>query len=448
MIELETKALKALKRARVQLLIDYPFFGVLATHLELRSFRSPPHCAGLGVDGKYLHFDPEKVLELPELQLQGALAHECLHLALGHLWREENREHMKWNIATDYAVNPIVLSSLSKGGTRTLELPDGVYYDKDLEDTSAEEIYEKLPSPECPRCGSTKIKGVKYEFKPVGPDERKVRATFKCDSCGHEFTKEGVVREGSPGDFPFPFEESNRETPRTVDDHSMWQDAGDGGGSDGSEESAKELREKWKRRTVRAAQGAKSQGALPAGVDRLIEDLLYPQLNWRTLLSYYVTRQRGSNFDWRRPNRRWMQKGIYYPTKRENKLNAAVAIDTSGSVDDDELRDFLSELQGILNGFRSFEVRMFAADSDVHTEVTAENLRDFREFQTEIKGAGGTNYRPVFEKLKNSDTQVLVYLGDMRATFPEQAPPYDVIWVVSKDGRPEKPPFGKVVEMD
>lgn len=450
MNEREKKARKALERARVQLLLDFPFFGVLATHLELKRFEAPPQTAGMGVDGTNLYFDPDRIQGLTEKELQGSWVHELLHCALGHPWRREDRDHRRWNYAADYAVNPIVFETRGEGGNSSLELPEGVLHDEKFRDMSAEQIYEELPSRECSKCGSENIERKKYQSTPV--DRRrggktKVRARFKCGSCGHEWEEEETVTKGASGDFPYPFDESDREPQRVLDDHSKWGEH-EGEGSAGKEgKSAEELKEKWKKRTVRAAERAKSQGSLPAGIGRLVEDLLYPKLNWRKLLNRYVTRHRGGRLDWKRPNRRWIQQGIYYPTRREKRLEAAVAVDTSGSISDEELRSFLGEMKGILTNFRSFKVRMFAADADVHTEATVESLRDFEEFQTEIKGCGGTDYRPVFNELENSDVRVLVYLGDMKATFPGQAPPFDVIWVVSKEGEPEKPPFGEVVEM-
>lgn len=336
-------------------------------------------------------------------------------------------------------MNPIVLGT-------SLSLPDGALHDRDFEDKSAEQIYEELPSPKCPECGSGNISREKYESVPVDSrgDKAKIRARFRCESCGHKWTEEKTAKKGSPGDFPVPFEESDRGSQGPIDDHSKWEDI-ESNGEKGPD--PEEMEQKWKKRTIQASQRAKSQGSLPAGVERTIEDLLYPKLNWRKLLNRYVKRHRGGKLNWRRPNRRWIQQGVYYPVKREKELKAAVAIDTSGSISEEELRDFLSEMKGILTSFRSFKVRMFAADADIHTEATAESLQDFEQFQTEIKGRGGTDYRPVIEELREDDIDVLVYLGDMRATFPDRAPPFDVVWVVSEEGEPENPPFGEVVEM-
>jgi predicted metal-dependent peptidase len=436
---LEERAREMITRARVQLLLKQPFFGVLATYLEPKPAQLSPLSGGMGTDGKHLYFQPDKLVSVPEPQVEGMIVHELLHVSLGHVWRRGTREPLRWNFATDLAVNPIVLQA-------GFELPPGILYDRRFEGKCAEEIYELL-GPRCPKCGGGSVRGVSFRFTGQADGEYEAEAEFRCEGCGHTWKERRRSGRGEPGlqGFPVPFEKVEGELPGTLDDHGVWERA-EPNGLD-PQTRAERMEQEWKRRAIRAAQAAKNQGRLPAGLERLIEDLLYPKLGWRQLLWQYTARVRGVRQDWRRPSKKWLQLGAYYPSKRDRRLEAAVAIDTSGSISEDELREFLSELRGILSTFRSFRVRLLACDAAVHADVTATSLEDFDRFRVKVKGGGGTSFVPVFEALEGERIQVLVYLTDGYGTYPDRVPGYDVIWVISGEGDPKRPPFGKVIEL-
>ena len=436
--ELEKRARDMIIRARVQLLLKHPFFGVLSTYLEPKPAQLAPYSGGMGTDGKFLYYQPDKLVEIPPEQIEGIISHELMHISLGHLWRREMREPLRWNIATDYAVNAIV--------KKNFPLPEGALYNTKYENKCAEEIYELLPGPFCPKCGCKHIKGVKYKSTRRDNDSFDVEADFKCCKCGHTWKECHVLESGDCGSFSMPFDEVEGDFPSTLDDHSTWDEKKEANGTD-PKTRAEKLEREWKGRIVRAAQIAKNQGKLPAGLERFIDDLLYPKLGWRQLLWQYTTKVRGMRPDWRRPSKKWIQYGIYYPTKRERRLIAAVAVDTSGSISDEELKEFLGEIRGILSTFRAFRVRLLACDAEVHTDITATSLEDFDSFKVNVKGGGGTSFIPVFEAIKNEKIQVLVYLTDAYGDYPTEAPGLDVVWVISREGDPKRPPFGRVIEL-
>ncbi|MEM3452516.1 MAG: VWA-like domain-containing protein [Candidatus Hadarchaeum sp.] len=425
-------------RARVQLLLKQPFFGVLATYLEPKPARLAPYSGGLGTDGKFLYFQPDKLVSLPEEQLEGIIAHELMHIALGHLWRRETREPLLWNIATDYAVNAIV--------KKDFELPEWILYAEEFENKCAEEIYNLLPAPACPKCGSKNIKGLKYRSEKGNGGSYWVEMEFECQGCGKRWKEKRERRPGDSG-YPMKFESVEGDFPTPVDDHDVWDKKEEAGELNRKGKRSEELEREWKGRIVRAAQIAKSQGNLPCGLLRFIEDLLYPKLGWRQLLWQYTMKARGPKQDWRRPNKKWIQYGIYYPRKRERRLEIAAAVDTSGSISDEELKEFLGELRGIISTFKSFRVRMLACDAGVHTDIVASSFEDFDSFRVNVKGGGGTDFRPVFEAIKGDRVQALIYLTDAYGDYPEEAPAYDVVWVVSKNGDPQRPPFGRVIQI-
>ena len=119
------KAKDLISIARSTLLLDQPFFGVLSLRLELEEMPFIPTCA---VDGKKFYFNPTFVESLKDSELIGVVAHEIMHCAVGHIFRKGDRDHERWNIADDHAINLI----LQKNG---FTLPDGALIDKNGQET-------------------------------------------------------------------------------------------------------------------------------------------------------------------------------------------------------------------------------------------------------------------------------------------------------------------------
>lgn len=124
-----------LSAARAQLLLDHPFFGVLALRLTLQESAPIPT---LATDGRHIFFNADFVNDLPMGLCISAMAHETLHCVLEHNHRIAGREHRRWNYACDYALNPI----LKDAG---LALGDDWLYNPAWRGMSADEIYPLLP---------------------------------------------------------------------------------------------------------------------------------------------------------------------------------------------------------------------------------------------------------------------------------------------------------------
>ena len=124
-------------KARMTLLMDHPFFGMIVMQLK------PVECnyiPTMATDGKYLFYNPLFVMEMSEVFLIGIVAHEAHHCTYRHHLRMGNRDLTRWNIATDYIIN----YDLRQAG---FKLPDWVLYDNQYAGCSAEEVYNLLPKP-------------------------------------------------------------------------------------------------------------------------------------------------------------------------------------------------------------------------------------------------------------------------------------------------------------
>lgn len=122
-------------RARTKLLLDNPFFGYLAINLTLEE---EPSVVTMATDGERLFYNPDFVRRLNENTLLTIVAHEVMHCALGHIWRREERDPVKWNYAADYADNLLLKNE-------GFSVPNDALCDEKYEGMSAEEIYRRLP---------------------------------------------------------------------------------------------------------------------------------------------------------------------------------------------------------------------------------------------------------------------------------------------------------------
>src|ERR1700739_95864 len=123
-----------IQKARTTLLLDHPFFGTLLFRLGGRSSSS---IATMATDGVSLFYNPQFVDTLNAAELAGVLAHEVMHPALQHHTRRGDREPARWNMACDFAINPMLLDA-------GLTLPKDVLIDDRFRGMSAERIYNLI----------------------------------------------------------------------------------------------------------------------------------------------------------------------------------------------------------------------------------------------------------------------------------------------------------------
>ena len=124
-----------LTKARAGLVLSAPFFASIALQLKLKEDQK---CSTAYTDSVVLGYNPDFISELSNAEVKGLICHEVLHIAMLHPFRRNNRDQMRWNIACDYAVNPIVKDS-------GFSLPEGALSDARFKDLEAEVIYNQLP---------------------------------------------------------------------------------------------------------------------------------------------------------------------------------------------------------------------------------------------------------------------------------------------------------------
>jgi predicted metal-dependent peptidase len=203
-----------------------------------------------------------------------------------------------------------------------------------------------------------------------------------------------------------------------------------------------DLAQEWRNRVAMAATQAKIQGKFPSNLESVIEELLEPKLTWKAILRDMVTSCAKSNFRLFPPNKKHINRGFYLPSITGEQINIACAIDSSGSISDESIQSFLSEVKGICDSYDDFTIHLFIADAKIQKYF---ELHTFDEMPRVISGRGGTDFRPVIAEAEKLDITSLVYFTDLYGSFPEQEPSIPVIWVATSD---VAPPWGTVIRYE
>jgi len=398
---LDEKVREQLTTARIGLLLKEPFFGNLCTRLEL--VNADAWLPTAATDGRRFYYNTKFVEQLSSKQIEFLFGHEVLHIVYDHIGRRGDRDPKLSNIAADYCVNGDLV--VNRIGEPIDQVP--IVHDRKYYDMSFEEVYDDL-----------------YE---------------NADKINIDDLLDAVLDDHLDSD-----------------DGGEGKGEGEGGegeqeGKDGrpklTEEERREIREEMKEAILSAAQNA-GAGNVPQGVKRMLKELTEPKMNWRELLDVQIKSLVKSDFSFMRPNRKAWHTGVMLPGMiPDDTIDLVVAIDVSGSISETMVRDFLSEVKGIMDAYTTFNIKIFCFDTDVYSvkDFTADNLFEINEY--EIVGGGGTSFEAVFEYMKTNaiEPKKLVVFTDGYPWGSWGDERYcDTCWIVHThriEGAP-KPPFG------
>lgn len=149
-------------------------------------------------------------------------------------------------------------------------------------------------------------------------------------------------------------------------------------------------------------------GNLPVGIQRLIDEILEPTLPWDALIRSWVKSSLWggeSRRDYKRFSKRHMHRDLYLPSRNPSAQEIVVAIDASGSIDNDDLKEVLSEVNGVANGNR---VILYSFDVDAYY------LGEYNGSIPAIQGGGGTSLEDLLSKVakEHSTAAALIIFTD------------------------------------
>ncbi len=369
-------------KARVRMLLKHGFFGQIATRLQLVEESGIPTAA---VDGKKFYYNPDFVQKLTDDELVFLVGHEVGHCVWQHFLRRGDRRRDVWNMAGDFVINQILVDE--RIGAQIKAVP--ILLDNKYRGMASEEVYDDLMA-----------------------NAVKVQATLDIHMDGDGSGDE----DGEGKSFGEPL----------------------------TEEEKKALSDELKEAVLQAAQ-ASGAGNVPKGFQRLINDITAPKMNWRDVLKIQLNSIIKNDYSFMRPNRKGWHIGAVLPGMLPgDEVNIAVAIDTSGSISELMLKDFLGEVAGIMDQFDAYTVRIFQFDTGVYGEeiFTSDLNGDIRTY--EIRGGGGTDFEVIFTHLKKEDVtpnQLIVFTdGEPWGSWGDSN--YcDTVWIVHSNPN-KKAPFG------
>jgi predicted metal-dependent peptidase len=346
---------------KAKLLLDYPYFGIIASGMEsvvndnIESFATR--------EGRF-EYREGYMESLSDAERTFALCNAVLHEALSHTQRRGNRSPWLWNMACDYAINTLLIEN---GFTP----PPAITYDKRFGNLSAEEIY-------------------------------------------HELSLEFLDQE-----------QNDRDSDDRRDDENL------------DEKLSRAQREK------RSQEALEKSDPISEAIHHLIQLHKKGSIDWRSELRESVGGYYVSDYTLIPPSKKLLYDGVYLPGVHSRHLELAIAIDSSGSVDEVLLAQFIAEVELITELFGSYTIDLIVCD---------DKIRSYEKFERgevityTLSGGAGTDFRPVFELIETwmNQPKLLLYFTDLDGKFPPYEPPCEVLWISPIEG---EVPFGRVIEL-
>jgi predicted metal-dependent peptidase len=418
------------------LILDKPFLGALVLRLPMRA-ASNDWCPTTATDARTFYYNPAYIDALSLDETQFMLAHEALHCALSHFARRQHRIKHRWDLACDYAINPLLIDD-------GLKPPPNALFLSNYKGMTAEEIYPLIEDDDDSETLDTHAydsesdgQGQQSDMDEHDVQERQQGQRGEEDSAPDQTSAGNDARGNPDGDAePQPPQPSQQPQPSqtqasappplTPDEQEM-------------------LQIQWQQRMAGAAQQAMQAGRLGGELKRIIDHLLQPQLPWRMLLARYMNALSRHDYSWSRPSRR--EGAHILPSLRSQRVNLVVAIDTSGSIKDPEVQEFIDEVDALKAQVQA-QVVLLPCDAGLCPGAPF-RFEPWERFERPpaIKGGGGTDFRPVFNWVERTATtpDLLVYFTDANGAFPAREPNYPVIWLVK--GRTEVP-WGQRIQLN
>jgi len=347
--------------ARVGLLLRHPFFGNMATRLIVKN--CDDWCPTAATDGRHLFYNTQFFNAMSNKEIEFVIAHEILHCVFDHITRREDRIPILHNIACDYIVNNTLVRDRIGEMVKIVKCYQDFKYEGWMSEAVYDDLFdqaEKNGQEYLEALGDLLDEHIDWEKDPSGDDKGKAKG------------KEGKDGEGRP----------------TY-----------------SKEELKKIRDEIKENMISSAQAA-GAGNTPAEVQRIIKELTEPKMNWRELLRQQIQSTIRNDYTFSRPSRKGWHTGAILPGMNfMDTIDVSIGIDMSGSIGDSQAKVFLSEIKGIMDEYKDYNIKLWCFDTAVYNEADftgdgGENLLEY-----DVQGGGGTDFDCNWEYMKQNDIQ-------------------------------------------
>jgi predicted metal-dependent peptidase len=343
-----------LTTARVGLLLKAPFFGNMATRMQL--IEADDWCPTAATNGRNFYYNTKFVQKLSVKKLEFLFGHEICHCVFDHFGRVGSRDRQLSNIAQDYAVNQILVDE--RIGEKITEVK--ICYDAKYRGMAWEEIYDELWD-----------KAEKISL----PDLLKQLGDLLDEHINEDGSGPGKEGDGDKQGKGMP----------TM-----------------SKEEAQQIRDEIKEAMIQSAAAA-GAGKTPMGIQRLIKDMTEPKISWRDLVRQEIQSIIRNDYTFSRPSRKGQMSGAILPGMKEaTTIDVGICIDMSGSIGEEDATVFLSEVKGIMDQYEDFKINLWCFDTAIynHKEISQDNSHDLEEY--EPQGGGGTDFEVNWDFMKDN----------------------------------------------
>ena len=363
-----------------------------------------------------------------ESELRSLVLHENLHVALKQIPRHRDLLHDNTilNYAMDFVVNDVIKNTVGTVGHNKeplVTLDDGSWiYHPMFHNWSVRRVYEYL-------------KKRKEELDKADQDGNQPQP---CPQQNNSSTN-------GEGKNETDIDEALRNMDKGKDDHVFTEV------KEMTTEELKELEDKVDRAL---RQGGMLAGRMGASIPRVIGDLLDTKVDWREVFREFVqSAMRGKDeYTWRKMNKSYLANNMYLPSMHSETMGElVVAIDTSGSIDNEQISEFASELASICETCSPDKVRVLWWDTKVHGEQVFEGNYDDIAKMLKPKGGGGTYVGCVSDYIIKSsiNAEALVIFTD---GYVENNPKWEVttptMWFVTQNSSFVPPAGGRCVTVE
>lgn len=470
------------------LLRDQPFFGLPALHLVPVADDDKKTIA---CDGVRLFYNPSWASSTPHDHLTYTLCRLVLACALKHHTRRGDRHYGIWQQASAMVCQAIMdhanIETLPHLKTQSLDMSVSDAYD-----FLYKQAQERPPAPQ-PGQGPTTTPAA-YSLSGAAPasvspsqpspgdqpstaqsppDPSQPAPPAAGSSSGGQQPQSGQPSPGSGhpdpgappqnspgGSTPGNQTQSLASSPSSSPTQAERDPTGHGevidsvpepGSEESPDQSLNRQEHDWDKLMAKATQYAKNEGRGSKSLLGLVDAMRKPPQKWRQLLRRAMTDHDRSRYSIAHPSRRLLDQGIYIASLHGQTIdNIVFAVDTSGSVSDDELAAIWNQVRHCTQQIRPNRLRVIQCDDQIQRD------RQYRPgslpHTLEAKGRGGTKFTPVFDLIaKGVKPRILIYCTDMQCSdYPTRPPGYPVFWLRTQTRRFRsygRPPFGTVIDV-
>mgnify|MGYP003629762746 CR=1 FL=1 len=357
-------------------------------------------------DGHTIWANPDFMQSLSHKENSTVLFHEFLHVVLMHNTRRGDIHPELWNIACDYKVNGLIKRSPNYG--EDFQLPEGRllhdFYSSESCDYSVERICHEM---------------LKNGWEPEEPDGAKVHHGPGGDEDGDEDGEANGQDLGMGGILDSPVVEQGQEAIKRYEYEMM-------------------------ERLEQASLIEKSAGQGAGGTCTQIKNMSERGKHSSEEISSFLLKNMKSRRSFKKPNKRWLQRGMVLPSREKRVQDLYVATDSSASVGMDEFEQYRALLVRWADELRLDRIRVAYIDSKIHMNADTDepwydiNLnagQGAEGMELDIFGGGGTSFDPIFSYVEDSGDEhtvgALIYFTDGYGSVRVDEPNYPVAWVTS-----------------